>query len=162
MDKMQEILHRLNIRTTDADDRAPVLSTAFYEAVCLSNDMKHIHAHAAGRKFDTLHSICQEYYERAAEDADLFLELAIEYRMAVGNANDATAYIKHQSESADRYEWDSAVTAIYERLSAYLSFLNRLVIAPLDADVVNKIQEIQRYWKKECNYKMVARMEAVQ
>lgn len=160
MDKMEEILHRLNARTIDAGERAPMLANAFYEAVCLSNDMKHIHAHAVGRKFDTLHAMCQEYYERASEDADLFLELAIEYKTPVGNANDAAAYIKHPSENGERYAWDAAVSAVYDKLGGYLAFLQRLATEQLDADVVNKIQEIQRYWKKEQNYKMAARMEA--
>ena len=37
-------------------------STAYYSAVALANDMKHIHTHAKGNLFDNIHSICNEYY----------------------------------------------------------------------------------------------------
>lgn len=157
MDKMQAILQKLNTRTTD--ERAPMLSDAFYRAVCLSNDMKHIHAHATGRKFDTLHAMCQEYYQRATEDADTLLELAIEYKHPVSNANDAAAYVSHTSENAERYDWGAAMSAIHDRLSAYIDGLQALAQDAPSEDAADQIRGMLRYWKKELNYKMAARME---
>lgn len=59
----------------------------YYVAVCLANDMKHVHTHIKGRKFDMIHNICNEYYEKASKDADDLVELAIEYDESVMNAS---------------------------------------------------------------------------
>ena len=42
-----------------------VLANLYYVAVVVANDMKHVHTHAKGHRFDRIHSICNEYYERA-------------------------------------------------------------------------------------------------
>ena len=41
----------------------------YYQSVAFSNDMKHIHTHAIGNKFDRLHNISNEYYEKASDHA---------------------------------------------------------------------------------------------
>lgn len=47
-------------------------------AVVFANNMKHIHLHIQGKKFDNIHSITEEYYEQASEDSDYLAELCIE------------------------------------------------------------------------------------
>lgn len=50
-------------------------STAYYSAVALANDMKHIHIHAKGTLLDNIHNICNEYYEKANDEADTLADL---------------------------------------------------------------------------------------
>ena len=55
-----------------------IFERLYYFSVVFTNTMKHIHFHAVGNKFDRLHSIANEYYEKSNADSDLFGEWAME------------------------------------------------------------------------------------
>lgn len=131
----------------------------YYVAVCLANDMKHIHTHIKGRKFDMIHNICNEYYEKASKDADDLVELAIEYDESVMNASYAAELIKYNPENLKAYNYEEAINTVYNSISYYVEELENALATNLDSDVENLIQEYLRYWKKENNYKNKARME---
>lgn len=131
----------------------------YYVAVCLANDMKHIHTHIKGRKFDMIHNICNEYYEKASKDADDLVELAIEYDESVMNASYAAELIKYNSANLKAYNYEEAINTVYNSISYYVEELENALATNLDSDVENLIQEYLRYWKKENNYKNKARME---
>ena len=84
----------------------------YYVAVCLANDMKHIHTHIKGRKFDMIHNICNEYYEKASKDADDLVELAIEYDESVMNASYAAELIKYKPANLKAYNYEEAIKFI--------------------------------------------------
>ena len=134
-------------------------STAYYSAVALANDMKHIHTHAKGALFDNIHAICNEYYEKASKDADDLVELAIEYNESVMNANLAAEVIKYKSTNLKSYEYEEAINTVYNVIKGYIEKLEYALTTNLDSDVENLLQEYLRYWKKENNYKNKARME---
>lgn len=131
----------------------------YYVAVCLANDMKHIHTHIKGRKFDMIHNICNEYYEKASKDADDLVELAIEYDESVMNASYAAELIKYNPANLKVYNYEEAINTVYNSISYYVEELENALATNLDSDVENLIQEYLRYWKKENNYKNKARME---
>lgn len=136
-----------------------VLVRLYYVAVCLANDMKHIHTHIKGRKFDMIHNICNEYYEKASKDADDLVELAIEYDESVMNASYAAELIKYNPANLKAYNYEEAINTVYNSISYYVEELENALATNLDSDVENLIQEYLRYWKKENNYKNKARME---
>lgn len=131
----------------------------YYVAVCLANDMKHIHTHIKGRKFDMIHNICNEYYEKASKDADDLVELAIEYDESVMNASYAAELIKYNPANLKAYNYEEAINTVYNSISYYVEELENALATNLDSDVENLIQEYLRYWKKENNYKNKVRME---
>lgn len=131
----------------------------YYVAVCLANDMKHIHTHIKGRKFDMIHNICNEYYEKASKGADDLVELAIEYDESVMNASYAAELIKYNPANLKAYNYEEAINTVYNSISYYVEGLENALATNLDSDVENLIQEYLRYWKKENNYKNKARME---
>lgn len=131
----------------------------YYVAVCLANDMKHIHTHIKGRKFDMIHNICNEYYEKASKDADDLVELAIEYDESVMNASYAAELIKYNPANLKAYNYEEAINTVYNSISYYVEELENALATNLDSDVENLLQEYLRYWKKENNYKNKARME---
>lgn len=138
---------------------ANTLAQLYYIATVVSNDMKHIHTHAKGHRFDRIHSICNEYYERAANDADTFVELAIEYRELVQNGSLAADLLEYRPANQTEYNWDEAIGRVFNTLNFYINNMEAALLDDLDSDVENLIQEYLRYWKKENHYKNVARME---
>nr|DAD84167.1 MAG TPA: DNA protection during starvation protein-like protein, dodecamer, Iron-binding protein [Siphoviridae sp. ctsIQ24] len=136
-----------------------VLVRLYYVAVCLANDMKHIHTHIKGRKFDMIHNICNEYYEKASKDADDLVELAIEYDESVMNASYAAELIKYNPANLKAYNYEEAINTVYNSISYYVEELENALATNFDSDVENLLQEYLRYWKKENNYKNKARME---
>lgn len=136
-----------------------VLVRLYYVAVCLANDMKHVHTHIKGRKFDMIHNICNEYYEKASKDADDLVELAIEYDESAMNASYAAELIKYNPANLKAYNYEEAINTVYNSISYYVEELENALATNLDSDVENLIQEYLRYWKKENNYKNKARME---
>ena len=129
----------------------------YYQLVVFSNDMKHIHTHAIGNKFDRLHNISNEYYEKANEESDLFVELALEFGEKVRNPSDAAAIIGYSTADADSYDWDNGIQQIIARMEAYIASLEELRKSGVPTDVQSLLDDIIRYWKKENRYKNAAR-----
>lgn len=140
---------------------AKELAMLCYTATALANDMKHVHFHAIGPKFDRIHSICQEYYDKASSDADELGELAMEYGQPVQNLSYASEEIGYTPTNHQNYSWEEAMNIIHDCIDYYIEQLEKVLATPLDSDVENLLQEYLRYWKKENNYKNRARMKDV-
>lgn len=140
---------------------AKELAMLCYTATALANDMKHVHFHAIGPKFDRIHSICQEYYDKAAADADELGELAMEYDQPVQNLSYAAEEIGYTPTNRQNYSWEEAMNIVHAGIDYYIEQLEKVLATPLDSDVENLLQEYLRYWKKENNYKNRARMKEV-
>lgn len=87
-------------------------STAYYSAVALVNDMKHIHTHAKGTLFDNIHNICNEYYEKANEDADTLAELAIEKGDVIFNSSYLFSELNYKPTNYSNYDFDLAMHVV--------------------------------------------------
>lgn len=133
-------------------------STAYYSAVALANDMKHIHIHAKGTLFDNIHNICNEYYERANEDADTLAELAIEKGDTVFNSSYLLSELNYKPTNYSNYDFELAMRTVKGCIEKYIKVLADLRSKTNDPSVESLLDDMMRYWKKEKDYKFKARL----
>lgn len=133
-------------------------STAYYSAVALANDMKHIHTHAKGTLFDNIHNICNEYYEKANEDADTLAELAIEKGDTILNSSYLLDELNYKPTNYSDYYFDLAMRVVEGCIEKYVKVLADLRNKTDDPSVQSLLDDIVRYWKKEKDYKIKARL----
>lgn len=133
----------------------------YYVSVVFVNTMKHIHFHAIGNKFDRLHSIANEYYEKANDDSDLFGEWALEYGEQIQNPSKAASLLRVNTENKDTYNWEEGISTIANWISYYIAELERLRNDNTSDDVKSELDAIIRYWKKENGYKNKMRMKEI-
>lgn len=133
-------------------------STAYYSAVALANDMKHIHTHAKGKLFDNIHNICNEYYEKANEDADTLAELAIEKGEAILNPSYLLDELSYKPTNYSKYDFELAISTAKGCIEKYVKVLNDLRNKTNDPSVQSLLDDTLRYWKKEKDYKIKARL----
>lgn len=133
-------------------------STAYYSAVALANDMKHIHTHAKGNLFDNIHNICNEYYEKANEEADTLAELAIEKEETILNPSYLFDGLNYKPTNYSRYDFELAMVTARDCIEKYLKVLANLRNKTNDPSVQSLLDDMVRYWKKEKDYKIKARL----
>lgn len=133
-------------------------STAYYSAMALANDMKHIHTHAKGTLFDNIHNICNEYYEKANEEADALAELAMEKGDIIFNSSYLLSELNYKPTNYSNYDFDLAMHVVEDCIEKYLKALNDLRNKTLDTSVQSLLDDMMRYWKKEKDYKIKARL----
>lgn len=133
-------------------------STAYYSAVALANDMKHIHTHAKGTLFDSIHNICNEYYEKANEEADTLAELAMEKGDTIFNSSYLLSELNYKPTNYSNYNFDLAMRVAEGCIEKYVKVLTDLRNKTDDPSVQSLLDDMMRYWKKEKNYKIKARL----
>lgn len=133
-------------------------STAYYSAVALANDMKHIHTHAKGILFDNIHNICNEYYEKANEEADTLAELAMEKGDTIFNSSYLLNELNYKPTNYSNYDFDLAMRVAEDCIEKYVKVLTNLRNKALDTSVQSLLDDMMRYWKKEKYYKIKARL----
>lgn len=133
-------------------------SMAYYSAVALANDMKHIHTHAKGTLFDNIHSICNEYYEKANEDADTLAELAIEKGDTIFNSSYLLSELNYKPTNYSNYDFELAMRTAKGCIEKYVKALADLRGKTNDPSVESLLDDMARYWKKEKDYKIKARL----
>ena len=100
-----------------------------------------------------------EYYDKVSEDADTFVELAIEYNESVSNASYAQSILNYKPTNQTGYSWGEACSVVSNCMQYYIDAMEHAQTLGFDGDVNNLIEEYLRYWKKERNYKLKKRME---
>lgn len=133
-------------------------SMAYYSAVALANDMKHVHTHAKGTLFDNIHSICNEYYEKANEEADALAELAIEKGDIIFNSSYLLSELNYKPTNYSNYDFDLAMHVVEDCIEKYLVVLANLRNKTDDPSVQSLLDDMMRYWNKEKDYKIKARL----
>ena len=124
--------------------------------------MKHIHFHSVGNKFDRLHSIANEYYEKSNEDSDLFGEWAMEYGEEIQNPSDAAKLLDVIVENDNQYNWENGIKAISDWIQQYIEEMTTVRKSKYASDdVKSELDTIIRYWKKENDYKNEARLKEI-
>lgn len=126
-----------------------------YKLICAANDLKHIHTHASGPFFFTIHEIVGEYYDECSNQADYVTELALEFGETMENPNLAADLVNWKETNMAEYDLKTAIYLVKDIMSnIYDSMVevdNEKSITP---DAKNKIEEFMRYWAKENNYKL--------
>lgn len=97
----------------------------YYRSVVFTNDMKHIHTHAVGNKFDRIHAIANEYYEKASEESDTFVELALELDEKVQNPSNAADILNYSVANEENIFGKMQLEQITARMEAYIEGLVR-------------------------------------
>ena len=133
-------------------------STAYYSAVALANDMKHIHTHAKGTLFDNIHAICNEYYEKANEEADTLAELVMEKGDIILNPSYLLNGLNYKPTNYSKYDFELAMRTAKGCIEKYVKVLTDLRNKTDDPSVQSLLDDIARYWKKEKDYKIKARL----
>ena len=133
-------------------------SAAYYSAVALANDMKHIHTHAKGTLFDNIHSICNEYYEKANEEADTLAELAMEKGDTIFNSSYLLSELNYKPTNYSNYDFELAMRTVKGCIEKYIKALADLRSKTNDPSVESLLDDIVRYWKKEKDYKIKTRL----
>lgn len=126
-----------------------------YKLICAANDLKHIHTHASGPFFFTIHEVVGEYYDECSNQADYVTELALEFGEIMENPNLAADLVNWQETNMAEYDLKTAIYSVKDIMSdiydAMAEVDNEESITP---DAKNKIEEFMRYWSKENNYKL--------
>lgn len=126
-----------------------------YKLICAANDLKHIHTHASGPFFFTIHEVVGEYYDECSNQADYVTELALEFGEIMENPNLAADLVNWQETNMAEYDLKAAICSVKNIMTdiynAMVEVDNEKTITP---DAKNKIEEFMRYWSKENNYKL--------
>lgn len=126
-----------------------------YKLICAANDLKHIHTHASGPFFFTIHEVVGEYYDECSNQADYVTELALEFGEIMENPNLAADLVNWQETNMAEYDLKTAIYSVKDIMSdiydAMVEVDNEKTITP---DAKNKIEEFMRYCAKENNYKL--------
>ncbi len=139
-----------------------IFERLYYFSVVFTNIMKHIHFHAVGNKFDRLHSIANEYYEKSNEDSDLFGEWAMEYGEEIQNPSDAAKLLDAIVENDNQYNWENGIKTISDWIQQYIEEMTTVRKSKYASDdVKSELDTIIRYWKKENDYKNEARLKEI-
>lgn len=139
-----------------------IFERLYYFSVVFTNTMKHIHFHAVGNKFDRLHSIANEYYEKSNEDSDLFGEWAMEHGEEIQNPSDAAKLLDAIVENDNQYNWENGIKAISDWIQQYIEEMTTVRKSKYASDdIKSELDTIIRYWKKENDYKNEARLKEI-
>lgn len=126
-----------------------------YILIAAANDFKHIHTHAVGLNFFTLHDIASDYYDECSNQADYMTEVALEFGETMENPSYAAEMANWKAVNMSEYTLIDGVATmkmIMDKLYSYMEDLcEEKGIAP---DVKNKVEEYMRYWSKENHYKL--------
>lgn len=114
-----------------------------------ANDLKLVHWHATGEKFDTIHSVANELYEEVLEELDDFAEMAISEGLVVESLNAPCEDWEAATDTS--YDWDKFVSFLATSGQKYLDGLNALETE--NKGHQSKIDEYINFWSKEISYK---------
>lgn len=146
----------------DAKDFTPdttksLKNLAAYTAL-FKNDLKHMHVHVIGEKFQEMHSLLQSFYERAEQDEDFFLEQAVIANEGPANPTLALSNIDSpwKPETKDGYSYEEFLKALWKKAWKYLEIL--YLLDDYGRVVDNRVDEILTFWTQEIEYKLAAQM----
>jgi DNA-binding ferritin-like protein len=146
-----------SIDELSSDENESLINLALLTAV-VSNDIKHIHLHIRGRKFDTIHSITDSYYKTLSDDVDYLCELALEKNESMPNLNDSLGLLNSTSKIYDEqveesYDYLQALDAINYSISQLITGMKFVRSVTDDEDIQSYLDDRIRYWNKEIKFK---------
>lgn len=128
-------------------------------SVLFTNNMKHVHLHASGEDFDKIHDLCQQYYDKGADESDYLEELSLENNSPVPNPSVMGQYTAFPIETSTAYDYEDCLFSVTNSVAVYVEYLTSLRESDMvTTDIQSKLDDIIRDWKKEMNYKLKNRM----
>lgn len=137
-------------------DVGKIAKAAMY-ANLFANDLKFMHWHASGTEFDKIHTITEELYDEAFDEADDLAEIAIAAGEKVANVSDIKSFVETGESgewevvSEEAITWPAFVDYLKDRGEKFIDALKDIE----DEDPV--ISDYIHFWNKEINYKNAAR-----
>lgn len=145
----------------DVFDKA---AKAGYTYTVISNNMKHIHLNASGRKFNEIHNLGEDYYNHFSSVADMLFELASESPLI--KLDNPTRSKEHcediDVESSDNYDFMSAIQAFISNMDYAKKVILevRRSAEPSRPDIQSTMDEELTYLNKQVNYFMRKRLSS--
>lgn len=120
---------------------------------CVSNvaNSHWIHWHAIGPKFDRIHNISDEYYQKFNEDLDKLAELNLQHAQDIPNPLE----VKGSPLTNIDYTYELALSDLKLIISNYIKILSALSES-LEGHRGDQsmVDDLIAYWDKELNYKL--------
>ena len=136
------------------------LAKCAYGCVVVANNMKHIHLHASGKKFDRTHALSEEFYVGISNWTDDFCELALEDKATkIDNLSNSAQYVAEITlETEEDYDYSAACTAMNANLRHILECIKcAREAADSRTDVQSKLDDYIGYLNKQINFLMERR-----
>lgn len=133
-----------------------LLKVAYLTAIVTSADFQWIHWNSKGTKFDRIHSMTEEYYDKMVEDVDCLAELNLQHGQKLVHpltvGEDAKMILSD-------YEYEDAIESLKCIIGRYLTALKNLSESLSDfRGDQSTLDDMIAYWDKELNYKLAHRL----
>lgn len=127
-----------------------------YMYIVISNNMKHIHLNACGRKFEEIHRTAEEFYYHFSNLADRFLEIAAESPLTkLDNVTRAKEHVEEiEVEDEQNYSFENAMTRISDNFNKAIMMCKtvRECAGNARSDIQSVIDEELSYLNKQFGY----------
>lgn len=136
------------------------LAELSYITHLFANDIQCMHHHAAGKDFDQVHSLTEEYYNEAKDFADFLAEKALMSGCGIDNFTCVNQYIDSSVWSpieAVPYDIDTFVNTFNYIGNRWLSSFAEGDIDCNESTKVAILEELN-WWESEINYKNASKM----
>jgi DNA-binding ferritin-like protein len=135
-----------------------------YVYTVISNNMKHIHLNACGKKFEEIHRTAETYYNHFNYFADSMFELASESPLIkLDNPTRAKEHAEGiEVETDTSYTFETAMARMSDNLNKAIECVKDARAAAGDSrtDIQSKLDEELSYLNKEFNYFLRKKMVA--
>lgn len=127
-----------------------------YMYIVISNNMKHIHLNACGRKFEEIHKTAEEFYYHFSNLADRFLEIAAESPLTkLDNVTRAKEHVEEiEVEDEQNYSFEKAMTRMSDNFNKAIMMCKtvRECAGNARSDIQSVIDEELSYLNKQFGY----------
>ena len=128
-----------------------------YAFTVISANLHHIHLHAAGPRFDRIHSMAEGLYEYFDKNIDYICELALQGSgIVLDNVANSAQHVQDIPVLVDKqFDFDTACNAINDNLSAAIRYVEAVrAAAEMRSDISSDMDEMLAYLNKQLNYLM--------
>lgn len=127
-----------------------------YVYTVISNNMKHIHLNACGKKFEEIHRQSEEYYHHFNYAADHLFELAAESPLVkLDNPTRAKEHVEDiEVETDEQYNFEKAMSKMSENLNKAIEYVKdtRAAAEGTRSDLQSFLDDQLTYLNKQANY----------
>ena len=173
-DDLSRVLENAGYELVETTDSLPVVETEpnpvevnysnytimVYTAQVIANDMKYLHWNCCGPKFDIIHGITEEYYNKLSSDVDILAELALEQPgVTLTNPSNMASKINwHAEDDKNKFSDREVFDRIQNLLTIYIDALQHNYDT-FDTNIQSELDTMIRFWTKELKYKTIRRLE---
>lgn len=120
------------------------------------NDLKHMHLHAVGPNFDTIHSITQDLYDVLENQLDDIAEFSMTRGNRIQNLSDVKSFVDCETEytplTIEMFDWKNFCECLLNQGKIFLDALE-------ESDLPGYVKdEYLDFWNKELYFKNALRL----